>query len=375
MDPVRVDAAGHQEYDVNASPPGIPQLRSELAAGVIRDPTIQGPEDEAGSSTTKMGKRRFFGLGKKKWDHGKEIDAGSLPAGEPIGPTSAPSTGRQLATSPPRSTHPYQIPSSPNRPCPSPSPGLPSPASSQIFERDVQEATLTAPTSPAVPSHITRENHIPPVLEASSLAITDDHLDPDEVKIVMHASHQPAALTVPRPSSVEASIHSLADEPMLVVDKEDEASIYGAQDAHDVRRLSFISFADVVNAEHAEHTHLKDPAHHHLSSFAPTSPINATNRSPSPVQSRSSSQGFSPSPPTSGPTSIRGLEVTPGLGIKSPGSLPSTHSPPLSSGGELTVETMRQALKKTGSTDLGGLKSQPLSAVSVDGRAHDVPWR
>jgi hypothetical protein len=66
---------------------------------------------------------------------------------------------------------------------------LHSPASSQIFERNVQEPE----PSPAIPAHIKTEDHIPAALDASSLAITDDHLNPDEVEIVMHVAHQPAA--------------------------------------------------------------------------------------------------------------------------------------------------------------------------------------
>ncbi|KAI9789115.1 MAG: hypothetical protein M1816_006365 [Peltula sp. TS41687] len=376
MDSLQVNAGSSQEYNPpTAQTPAVPQLRSETSESSVEYPSNRDVPDEGSSSALKQGKRRFFGLGKKKLDENKEKDprvVGSVTGSnnQLTHPTSAPFNDRHTT----RSTHPYHHASPPpNRHCNSPSPGLPSPASSQIFERDVQEATLTAPTSPGVPSHITTENHIPPVLEASSLAITDDHLDPDEVKIVTHASHQPAALTVTGPSSIEASVHTLPDEPMIFLDKEDAASVYGHQDVNDVRRLSFISFADVVHAEHAEQSSLKDSIH--LQHFPRTSsPINLINRSPSPVQSRASSQGLGTSPPTSGPTSVRGSDVMPGLGIKSPGSLGSASSPPLG-GGELAVETMRQALRKTGSTDLvSGLKSQPLSAVSAEIHSHDVPW-
>lgn len=378
MDSLQVNALRHQGYNAVSETPPVPQLRSETSDSSVECSSNQNIPDEMSSSATRTGKRRFFGLGKKKIGEDKESgivgprDVGSLTSNKLPRPTSAPFSDRHIPSSS-RSTHPYQHVSSPNGNCNSPSPGLPSPASSQIFERDVQEATLTAPTSPAVPSHITRENHIPPVLEASSLAITDDHLDPDEVKIVTHAIHQPAALTVTGPSSIEASLHTLPDEPVVFLDKDDAASVYGHQDVNDVRRLSFISFADVVHAEHAEQSSLKDSIH--LQHFPPAaSPINVNNRSPSPVQSRASSQGLGTSPPTSGPTSIQGLDAAPGLGIKGPGSLGSASSPPLG-GGELTVETMRQALKKTGSTDLSGLKSQPLSAVSAEDNSHDIPWR
>jgi hypothetical protein len=45
----------------------------------------------------------------------------------------------------------------------------------------------------------------------------------------------------------------------------------------------------------------------------------------------------------------------------------------LSTGGELTIETMSQALRKMGSSDLSGARSQPLSPVSTDGPADKFP--
>jgi hypothetical protein len=116
-------------------------------------------------------------------------------------PTSAPTLlpSPPLTTSPPPDRpsprgspriYPAGIGASPNRRINrSSSPGLHSPASSQIFERNVQEPE----PSPAIPAHIKTEDHIPAALDASSLAITDDHLNPDEVEIVMHAAHQPAS--------------------------------------------------------------------------------------------------------------------------------------------------------------------------------------
>jgi hypothetical protein len=148
-----------------------------------------------------------------------------------------------------------------------------------------------------------------------------------------------------------------------VHETDETASNYGALDAADFRRLSFISFADVVQAEHVENN--KD-MHMSLSS--------TTNRSPSPIRSPASSHGFGPSPPTSGAPSVKGIDIS--KAARMPGSPTShgTQSPPL--GGELMVETMRQALRKTGSGDLSGARSpsQPLSAVSMEDSHVDLPF-
>ncbi|KAF2475513.1 uncharacterized protein BDR25DRAFT_212906 [Lindgomyces ingoldianus] len=239
-----------------------------------------------------------------------------------------------------------------------------SPASSQIFERNVQESV--GELSPAIPAHIQTEDHIPPVLEASSLAITDDHLNPDEVEIVMHSAHQPASATVA--GSMTDSMYSPSQDDFPIsghLDYEDSASNYGSLDTTDVRRLSFISFADVVQAEHVEDNR-------NAMQFMSLS--STANRSPSPVRSPTSSHGFSASPPTSGATSEKGAELVSPKGARAPGSPTTTHgthSPPL--GGELQIETMRQALRKTGSGDLSGARSQPLSAVSLEDNAADLP--
>ena len=130
---------------------------------------------------------------------------------------------------------------------------------------------------------------------------------------------------------------------------------YGSVDTTDPRRLSFISFADVVQAEHAE----TDRDATQFISLSATA-----NRSPSPMRSPASSHGFSASPPISGATSEKG----PG----SPTAL-AAPSPPLGSTGELQIETMRQALRRTGSGDLSGARSQPLSAISLEEAGADRP--
>ncbi|CAI7576103.1 unnamed protein product [Penicillium glandicola] len=228
-------------------------------------------------------------------------------------------------------------------------PRIHSPAS-QIFERDVQEDIVPAQASPLIPAHIRTDNYIPPVLEASSAAITDTRLDPDSVEIVTHSLHQSAG-----GASGEQWMSSSGIDHFLGQSDADElSSSYGALDTTDVRRLSFISFADVVNAEHAE----TNEAH---SGVISRERLGDLNQSPSPLRSPSSSHGLGTSPPTSIATSSRGLDMSP---TRFPTS--TTQSPVSSSfGGDLNVETMRQALRKTASGDLG-LTSQAVSTIGDD---------
>src|SRR5258708_7739329 len=110
----------------------------------------------------------------------------------------------------------------------------------------------------------------------------------------MHSAHQPASVTVT--GVMEQSwTSSWADELISHPDRDDSASNYGALDSTDVRRLSFISFSDIVQSEHAEHVGGRDSIYvAGLSSLS-----SGHNRSPSPIRSPVSSQGFSTSPPTS----------------------------------------------------------------------------
>ena len=319
---------------------------------------------------SKTGKRRFWGLGKKKDDEKakKKREAAatnfskktaSTPAVRPLSPIHLP--GGTNFGSP--ISHPYGSPTSPGQNIHSSSPHIPSPASSQIFERNVQEDGPQVSASPAIPGHITTENHIPPALDASTEAITNDHLDPDHVEIVTHAAHLPAAMTVTGAGASEipsgiTSQEDLASRPNI----EETASKYGALDVNDVRRLSFISFADVMHAEQAENAGARDADH--LSGTSGVGPIPSLNRSPSPVLSPVSSHRMSGTPPMSGSASFKGLESSPNRGAGGLGSQFSGHSPPTV--GELSIETMRQALRKTGSGDLSGARSQPISAVPGD---------
>ncbi|CAZ86518.1 unnamed protein product [Tuber melanosporum] len=263
-------------------------------------------------------------------------------------------------------------------------------SSSQIFERNVQEQTnssLPPPTSPAIPAHIQTENHIPAVLEASSIAITDEKCGVDEVEIIMHSMHQPAVSVVAPPHSTTASSptydthqhrrrspspagDNAVDEPASAGHSGDECSPNGsmgsgAATAVDKRRLSFISFADVVQAEQAEHAEHMEFPNSSLSSINNLSPLGGSpqlspadgetgiptinealrHRSPSPIRLGSSPSGNSASGSVQRPLSGRS-------GASSP-SRPSTSDFGMDRG-ELTIETMRQALRKTGSGDLSG---------------------
>ncbi|EFX01217.1 hypothetical protein CMQ_6159 [Grosmannia clavigera kw1407] len=251
----------------------------------------------------------------------------------------------------------YVLPTSPGRTAAglSSSPRVSSPAGSQIFERDVQESALLVPNSPAIPSHITTEDRIPSVLDASSEVITDDHLDPDSVEIITHAHHQPAVMAVagmgnaaPVASSAASGVSTGAwvdDVASSFVDKDDSASNYGSFDATDIRRLSFISLTTLSTA---------------------------VNRSPSPMRSPTAT---ATSPPTSKSGSIKGLELSPPSRKATMGSTYSSAvgSPTMSAvgstgsnallGGELAIETMTQALRRTGSGDLSGVRSLPQSPI------------
>lgn len=322
-------------------------------------------ETETTSKTDEKSKKRsLFGLGKKKKS---ASPAGSSSPTEPAS-NSHPTLSRDTSklSSATRSTSPRSqrdfvlaYPSSPGRGM-SASPRLSSPAGSQIFERDVQDYT-TASASPAIPSHIQTENHIPPVLDASSEAITDGH-DPDNVEIVTHSQHQPASVTVtgtansPHPAYEQTA--PWADEFAAYSDR-DDASNFTPLDssAADIRRLSFISFTDIMQAEHGGvPVNPRDSVH-----LAGLTSLSNLRRSPSPIRSPVSSQGPGTSPPTSKCGSFKGLDMSPS---RKPLGSPTSMQHSLGSG-EVNVETMSQALRRTGSADLGGVsvRSTPVSPI------------
>src|SRR5271170_5697922 len=183
----------------NASPvPVLGEGFQESRPGTVPNSGESSDEEQdASQGDSKLGKRRLFGFVRKKDDKGKgkkkaELDQSGKPM-DAIGSIAErrSTTKTHANMSPIQSTHPYQSHSPPSRNLHSSSPRVVSPAGSQIFERDVQESSLPVPNSPAIPSHIQTENHIPSVLDASSEAITDKNIDPDSVEIIMHSSHQP----------------------------------------------------------------------------------------------------------------------------------------------------------------------------------------
>lgn len=343
------------------------------------------PDDSpVDSSTTLAGKRRPLKLGKKKegdqaGDDGPvnpsftsaaaSEDHSSQHHSQPSvrTPTDDQMHSQPQSQSPPQwPAHTYTVGASSGHRVRSASPRLHSPASSQIFERNVQESTiLPSELSPAIPNHIQTEDLIPPVLEASSLAITDDHLSPDAVEIVTHAAHQPAAATVVGGSGSDYGAINSQEHSFSFHESEEQMADLPPLDSTEIRRLSFISFADVVQGEHVDLG--RDSGHLISTPFG-------TNRSPSPVRSPASSHGLGTTPPLSGAASMHGMDFSNTSAPRAPGS-PTSHYHGHVVQGDLTVETMRQALRKTGSGDLSGTRSQPLSPVSRDEASMDHAFR
>lgn len=325
-------------------------------------PSLESPSAEQSKKESKGKKRALFGFGKKKSETSKESPA--LPKdSSKLSPTAS------FAASPPRlphNAHPYILPSSPGRAL-SGSPRVASPAGSQIFERDVQDSTVLKPSSPAIPTHIQTENYIPSVLDDASEAITNTKLDPDTVEIVTHSSHQPASVTVTGVYSASTPYDQTASEWAEELESfasrtglpPDTASNYGSLDPTDVRRLSFISFADVVQSEHGGHPTFGSRDNLHLAGLT-SMPHAAMNRSPSPIRSPVSSQGLGTSPPTSNPGSMKGLDLSP---LRKPLGSPTSGHYNLAAPGDLNIETMSQALRRTGSTDLSHVRSIPHSPI------------
>lgn len=221
---------------------------------------------------------------------------------------------------------------------------------SSIFERDVQKDLLSVHTSPSIPSHISMENHIPPVLEASSVAITDDRLSPDTVEIVTHNVHQSATAGVCGAFAVEPSLPSTCFEHFRdgSEDLEEPHLPCKALESTNVRRLSFVSFADVVNAEHAEATDfLSSRGSSHQSP-------SIRNSSPSPLRSPRLLHELDTYPVTSTPNPIKASDLSSSREDFAAGSprLAAQRSSYPNVGGEFSIETMRQALRRTGSQDL-----------------------
>lgn len=319
---------------------------------------------------TKAKKRGLFGFGKKKTEEPSQTSHPSQPptlARESSKLSSTSSTGSASHDAPliaPSS--PNRAPSSPNRAL-STSPHLASPARSHIFERDVQDSTVIQPNSPAIPTHIQTENYIPAALDGASEVITNEKLDPDSVEIVTHNAHQPASVTVTGSTPYDQVASNWVEELASFEDRDgaipDSASHYGSLDSADVRRLSFISFADVVQSEHPMSNAAGSRDSIHMAGLTSLTSANL-NRSPSPILSPVSSQGGpGTSPPTSNPGSIQGLEMSPSrkpIGSPIAGTGQLGLNPPH---GDLNIETMSQALRRTGSADLSNVRSNPASPI------------
>ncbi|KIW43280.1 uncharacterized protein PV06_04399 [Exophiala oligosperma] len=357
----------------------------ESASPLLKDPSVERNERQvlgsaAGDTSTKPRKRDFWKLGKKNDEDKSKGKGPATSAPMPISPPAGlipVSPGRSPdilagSVSPHRTSMTSPHPVSPGLGRQSASPRPQSPASSMIFERNVQDEVVHPETSPHLPSHVIMENHIAPALDASAEAITNEKLDPDTVEIVTSATHQPAAVTITGLGNEQSLASSMQDEfpaPSTHRQDTDNTSTYGSLDSTDVRRLSFISFADVVHGEQEAGDVRRDSAH--LSGHPSLIPP----RSPSPVRSPTSSAAFGTSPPTSVTASVKGFETSPNRAPRGTGSPLPGQSSPLAMGSEINVETMRQALRKTGSGDLSHFRSAPASAVGNDDGTYDRPFR
>ncbi len=341
--------------------------------------------DDTTGADNKKEKRRFLGLIRNSEDKAPaSMDAkagGLLPQTQAIVNAMKPDTKTRpqaIPLSPSRHPYPSSLAASPSR-LRSSSPRLVSPASSEIFERNVQEpvpmSTLQGEDTPAhIPTHVMTEDHIPPALEATANAITSGTLNADEVEIVTSSSHQPAAEKVLEASASHVDLTQLQPPSLKHADsdmassmhqlpthlEDDGASNYGQLDPNDVRRLSFISFADVV---HGEHQH---QAASSMSDISSRDGLHITGLSsgglPS-VQERAASPFRSPRSPIS---MSGGVTTPPGMSFDSapeqspPRSNVGLSGSSLGQHGELTIETMRQAVRKTASGDLSGVRSPTL---------------
>lgn len=262
--------------------------------------------------------------------------SGSSSTTEPPRTTSPPQSSMAAALGQNHSSFPGAI--SPKRGLHSSSPRHLSPATSQIFERDVQEDFLDPSISSAIPHHLTTEDQIPSVLDAASTAITDSHLSPEDVEIVMSSAHQPAAVTVGGASPEERPASAFASHSELGINHEplDANSTYGNVDPTDLRRLSFISFADVI---HAEQAHADGSSH--AAGLSSASPSVGGNRSPSPMRAQAGSDR-----------------------LHAPSGLSPSNA---SAQGELTIETLRQTLDKTGVERSGSVNRHSTQSQSRNG--------
>ncbi|KAF3910646.1 hypothetical protein ABW21_db0205483 [Orbilia brochopaga] len=342
------------------------------------DESIHLPPDTVGSESektpqtpTQQKRRSFFNFGKKKPSPADDATSKQSPPTSvpPITTTSPPGTKPESGTnsttspvSPVRSSHFGSQRRSKN--------GSPRLSTSSIFERNVQDSALP-PGSPSIPSHFSTEDRIPAVLEATSLTITDSSVDPDRIEIVSSAAHHSVL-----PHHPESYSNPWAEESAHSGDESIGHGYTSSLASADKRRLSFISFADVVQAENEQASHSSTNLDA-LPTKVPTQqsqPQSAASlRSNSPVRTP-------PQLPYSPPGTGLGLSD---FSMEKDMSIPDRHSGTgaPTAHNEVTVETLSQALRKHGSTDLkaAAIKSpvsptqhQPNLSAAPE---FDNPWR
>ena len=389
--------------DTPTSKPTVPLNSSD-------DRQSRDTESTTGDIDPKTGKRRVTDTQKAQHTNTQTRDnimsdtSAAMPTALPPSPSrDHPTAPKSIPVSPARQPQSnLMAASSPSR-LRSSSPRLQSPASTEIFERNVQEpipiATLQNELSPAhIPNHVLTEDHIPAALEASAEAITSSNLNADDVEIVTATSHQPAGASLASSSTTDVSSHlppsllhqaSDASEhaslnaassgflPPPSHVEEENASSYGALDPNDVHRLSFISFADVVQSEHAHPTVASDLAAGSRDSLhiSPSQPMTTTTSPRSPSSTYSGSGIVTPpltlgqsASPNGIESALRGRHADQSPVRSIPVGSPGAHS----AHGELTIETMRQAVRKTASGDLGGVRSTNMSPVASPLPAEDL---
>ncbi|KAF3922366.1 hypothetical protein AA313_de0201975 [Arthrobotrys entomopaga] len=357
------------------------------ASATLSDP-IHLPPDTVGEKSqpqpltpTQQKRRSFFNFGKKKQEDklGAPPTASGIPPITTISPpeTKSANTGTNSTASPVspvRSSHFGSQRRSKNT-----SPRL---STSSIFERNVQDPSLP-PGSPSIPSHFSTENHIPAVLEATSLTITDSSVDPDRVEIVSSTSHH----TVLPHHHPESYSNPWAEDSAHSGDESIGHGYTSSLASADKRRLSFISFADVVQAENEQagcsSTNLESSQTSQQQPPPPPPPLQMQIQ-----QSQQSAPSLRSNSPLRTPPHLPHSPPGTGLGLSDfsmekdmsipdrqsgTGSAAATH-------GEVTVQTLSQALRKHGSTDfktkpLHPPHQQPQTSASLAGSEFDNPWQ
>jgi len=349
--------SSHVERDVQGAESGTLDGTSDLSRAHV-------------DQDTTMGKRRLLGLGEQR-----SVYQGTSPAQSPVSDHGSYKQVQTLASQqyPTAADGLSNLDTSPQN--------FATPDPSSIFERNVQESTLPIDAAPAIPAHMKTEDLIPPALEASSLAITNNHLKPDDVEIVTHAAHQPAAAALPDSTSfgpqsdshLPLSHHSSQSEvPLTHQDNEETAANYGTLDPNDVRRLSFISFADVVQAEHAEQESSLSHKPSSLGQSRAQSPVKF--QPPSPTRSPASSFTRNVTTPPVGIDAVsqQGFEVSPDRS-PSRSQVANSMTAPGTQHGDLVLTTMSQALRSPASGDVLTQRSHSTSITSTeDGAGHPL---